>query len=78
MTTMQQWNDGHRSAHQTNLTMPMPSGCPHVCWRQGEAGGEGGAGQDGDVFLRMVIMQFGSWSFFWRHDVGGSMHNNSY
>ncbi len=40
-------------------------------------GGRGG-GQDGDVFLRTLIVQLGSRNFFWRHDVGGSTHNNSY
>jgi hypothetical protein len=37
-----------------------------------------GGGQDGDVFLSTLIMQLGSRSFFWRQDVGGSTHNNSY
>ncbi len=40
--------------------------------------GERGIGQDGDVFLRMLIVQLGSRSFFWQHDVGGSTHKNSY
>ncbi len=61
---MQQWNDGHRSALWTNLTLPMASGCLHVCWRQGEAGGGAPEGQDGNVFLRMLIMQLGSRRFF--------------
>jgi hypothetical protein len=43
-------------------------------------GGRGGRGgeRDGDVLLRTLIVQLGSWSFFRRHDVGGSTHNNSY
>jgi hypothetical protein len=40
--------------------------------------GGGGEGQDGDVFLHMLIVQLGSQSFFWQHNVGGSTHNNSY
>ena len=42
---------------------------------RGGRGGRGG-GQDGDVFLCMLIVQLGSRSFFWRHNVGGSMHND--
>jgi hypothetical protein len=44
---------------------------------RGGRGGRGG-GQDGNVFLRTLIIQLGSRSFFWQHDVGGSTHNNSY
>jgi hypothetical protein len=40
--------------------------------------GGGGGGQNGDVFLHTLIVQLGSRSFFWLHDVGGSTHNNSY
>ena len=41
--------------------------------------GERGGGRDGDAFfLRMLIVRLGSRSFFWRQDVGGSTHNNSY
>ncbi len=51
---------------------------PACVWPpRGYRGGRGG-GQDGDVFLRTLIVQLGSRSFFWRHDVGGSTHNKSY
>ncbi len=40
--------------------------------------GERGGGQDGNIFLRMLIVQLGSRRVFWQHNVGGSMHNNSY
>jgi hypothetical protein len=43
----------------------------------GGRGGRGG-GQDGDVFLRTLIVQLESQSFFWQHYVGGSTHNASY
>jgi hypothetical protein len=51
-----------------------------ACMCVGIKGRQGGApgGWDGDKFLRTVIMQLGSGSFFWQHDVGGSTRNNSY
>ncbi len=49
----------------------------YVLASRGDRGGRGG-GQDGNVFLHMLIMQLGSRSFFWQHNVGGSTHNNSY
>jgi hypothetical protein len=50
-----------------------------ACVLASRGGREGrGGGQDGDVFLRTLIVQLGSQSFFWQQDGGGSTHKNSY
>jgi hypothetical protein len=42
ITIYRQWNNGHRSARQTNLMLAMAQHPPHGCWLQGEAGGDAG------------------------------------
>jgi hypothetical protein len=43
-------------------------------------GGRGGrrGGRDGNVFFVHANRAIGVTEFFWRHGVGGSIHNNSY
>ncbi len=47
-----------------------------MCWRQGEAGGGAGRARRGCIFVH-AHCAIGVTEFFWQHNVGGSMHNNS-